>query len=64
MTATHRLAAILAADVGVREHRGGTPKTAPTTASLESSHQRNHASGLARSGRAYEGRQRASFRLA
>jgi hypothetical protein len=24
MTATHRLAAILAADIGVREHRGGT----------------------------------------
>ena len=33
MTAARRLAAILAADVGVREHRDGTSETAPTAAS-------------------------------
>ena len=38
MTAGRRLAAILAAGVGVREHRVAGPKTALTAASLQSSH--------------------------
>ena len=35
MTAASRLAAVLAADLGVREHRDGTSETAPTAASLQ-----------------------------
>jgi hypothetical protein len=69
MTAARRPASILAADVGLREHRDGTPENRAqrqlpseaitrviTQGGLE------HAAGRARARRACEGRQRASFR--
>ena len=42
MTAARRLAAILAADVGVREHRDGTSDNRANSSFPQSSH-RNHA---------------------
>ena len=42
MSETRKLAAILAADVGVREHRDGTFENRQWPASSQSDHPRNH----------------------
>jgi hypothetical protein len=46
MTAARRLAGILIADVGVREHRDGASEKRANVSSLQSSHRRNHARSL------------------
>jgi hypothetical protein len=46
MTVTRRLAAILAADVGVREHRDGTSEDRANGSFLQSDHHRSRARRL------------------
>jgi hypothetical protein len=57
MTAIRRLAAILAADVNVREHRDGASENRANGSSSKAVTKRNHAWGRARRRRAREAKE-------